>query len=357
MDKLTAAYALDILAQHLAPIRALLDDAQIQEIMVNTHEDIWIERQGALSRLDGLRLDEAGLSTAISIIANANDKGGPKAILDARLHGLRIAAAKKPVAMRGDMLCIRKHAQRRIALSDYLAGGAFDVVPFDEALSGTERARLARLLADLRHGGAAVLDFLHWLVESHANAVLSGSTSSGKTTLLNALTGVIPKEERLITIEDTGELQVHVPNFVSFETNEAQGVTVRDLVRLSLRCRPDRIVVGEIRGAEAFDLLDALNTGHSGSAVSFHADSSALALPRLESMIRMAPEAQNWPLADLRRQIANTFRFVIHAQRVGANRGPQQIRQIVGVDAQGRYLTKLLFSKVQQEESAYEEAA
>ncbi|TAL56902.1 ATPase, T2SS/T4P/T4SS family [Pandoraea sp.] len=357
MDRLTAAYALQILAQHLAPIRALLDDPTIQEIMINAFDDIRIERAGEIEHLADIRLDEAGLSTAITIIANMNDKGAPRPILDARLAGLRIAAAKKPIAMRGDMMCIRKHAMRHITLVDYLQRGAFDVVPFDERVSGAERRRMTQLLAGLKHGGQAVLDFLQWMIEAHINAILSGSTSAGKTTLLNALTGVIPAHERLITIEDTGELQVHVPNYVSFETNPGQGITVRDLVRLALRCRPDRIVVGEVRGPEAFDLLDALNTGHSGSAVSFHADSSALALPRLESMIRMAPETQNWPLVDLRRQIANTFRFVIHAQRVGASRGPCEIREILGVDDQGRYLTRLLFSKIQQEASAYEEAA
>lgn len=206
----------------------------------------------------------------------------------------------------------------------------------------------------MRRGGSTIRDFFQWVVERRHNIVLSGSTSAGKTTLLNALLDLVPCSDRVITVEDTAELRLNVPNHVALEANQALGISVRDLVRLSLRCRPDRIVLGEVRGAEAFDLLDALNTGHPGSQVSLHADSSAMALPRLESMLRMAPETQNWPLHDLRRQIASTFRFVVHAQRVGPSRGPREIREILGVDANGSYQTRLLFSKIQLQDQHYE---
>jgi len=350
MNKLTKEYAMKVLREHLTQLTDYLDDKDIQEIMINNAQNVFVERLGTIKKLEGLTLSEEGLSAALNILANINDKDSTQ-IMDARLPGLRIAGARMPTAMHGNMMCIRRHSSVKRTLADYVASGSFNVLPRDPKWDEHTRD-VQRMLAALRHGGQVVADFLQWAVQTRSNLVLSGATSSGKTSLLNALTEEIPDEDRLITIEDTGELQVSVPNSVSFETNPVLGVSVRDLVKHSLRCRPDRIIVGEIRGAEAFDLMDALNTGHPGSGVSFHADSSDGALPRLESMLRMAPEAQNWPLADLRRQVAITFPFIVHAQRVGGQRGPQEIRQILGAE-NGVYQTRLLYSKIPREESAY----
>jgi Flp pilus assembly CpaF family ATPase len=181
------------------------------------------------------------------------------------------------------------------------------------------------------------------------NVAFSGGTSSGKTTLLNAMIDAMPASDRIVTIEDTAELQVHASNHVGLETN--LGITVRDLVRFSLRIRPDRIIVGEVRGAEAFDLMEALNTGHPGSIVSFHADSADTAPARLESLIRMSDEGRLLTMTDLRQKIASTFRFFVHAERQGAVRGPVEIREVLGVE-DDRYSTRRLFSRYADVEEA-----
>lgn len=337
-------YALSILNQHLKPLSSFLLDPEINEIMVNAPDDVWVEKRGAMVR-QNIALNTHTLDAVITQIANRNSKVAGQ-VLDARM----------PTAIRGPMLCIRQHAAKPIPLVAYVANGAFDVVPIDPIDRMAEQARAESMKVAMRQGGPIIAEFFQWVIERKDNIILSGSTSAGKTTLLNALLDLIPKHERVVMIEDTAELQTRVPNYVSLEANPSTfGVDVRALVRLSLRIRPDRIIVGEVRGAEAFDLLDALNTGHNGSAVSFHSNSSELAIPRLESMLRMAPETQNWPLADLRRQIAATFQYVVHAQRVGESRGPREIREILGVDpATGHYITRLLFSKIQQDDNAYE---
>lgn len=346
-------YALSILNQHLKPLAPFLLDPEVNEIMVNAPDDVWVEKRGVMVR-QNIALNTHTLDAVITQIANRNSKVAGQ-VLDARMPGMRVAAARTPTAIRGPMLCIRQHAAKPIPLAAYVANGAFDVVPIDPIDRMAEESRAESMKAAMRQGGPIIAEFFQWVIERKDNIILSGSTSAGKTTLLNALLDLIPKQERVITIEDTAELQTRVPNYVSLEANPSFGVDVRALVRLSLRIRPDRIIVGEVRGAEAFDLLDALNTGHNGSAVSFHSNSSELAIPRLESMLRMAPETQNWPLTDLRRQIAATFRYVVHAQRVGQSRGPREIREILGVDpATGLYITRLLFSKIQQDDNAYE---
>jgi len=350
MNKRDAEQALLILRTHLKPIVPFMDDAAVQEIMINRPDSIWVERAGQMLHQEGCQIAPASLDTALNLIGNLNGKPH-MAVMDARMPGLRIAAARMPTSIHGTSMSIRKHSVNRISLDSYLARGAFDVQPQDPKQVQINR-EVIQMLDGMRSGGSAVRDFFQWVIESRTNIILSGATSSGKTTLLNALTEAIPAEDRIVTIEDTAELRIGVPNYVSFETNESEGITIRHLVRLALRYRPNRVIVGEVRGAEAFDLLDVLNTGHPGSAVSFHSDTSDLAPARLESMIRMAPETQNWPLSDLRRQIAATFRFIVHAQRVGGSRGPKEIREILGVK-DGAYVTRLLFSKVESEVHEY----
>ncbi|CAM2187855.1 Flp pilus assembly CpaF family ATPase [Paraburkholderia sacchari] len=346
MSRLTYEYAIEVLNDYLGPLQPMLADPDVQEIMVNCADTVFVERNEAVSYVAGVDLDPDALDRAITILANVNAKAQTP-LLDARLPGLRLAAARHPVAVRGDMLSIRKHARRRIGLGEYERSGAFDVLP--AVRSSLTRRHNAALLERLAAGGAALREFFQWVMHERINVAFSGGTSSGKTTLLNAMIDAMPASDRIVTIEDTAELQVHAPNHVGLETN--LGITVRDLVRFSLRIRPDRIIVGEVRGAEAFDLMEALNTGHPGSIVSFHADSADTAPARLESLIRMSDEGRLMTMADLRQKIASTFRFFVHAERQGAVRGPVEIREVLGVE-HDRYRTRRLFSRYADVEEA-----
>lgn len=330
------ARATEVLKQHLAPIMSHLDDSSVQEVMINHPESIWIETSGRYKRLP-VSISEQALLSAITVLCRLNNKGADH-VVDCRLPGLRIAATRPPVATNGSSMSIRRHSARTFELDDYLASGAF-------APSSRPTLEGRPTVDALEHGGAALVDFFRWLIKSRSNFVVSGATSSGKTAFLNALGQHIDPAERVITIEDTQELRLSVPNIVNFEANAALGIGIRDLVRHTLRYRPNRIWVGEIRGAEAFDALDAYNTGHPGSAVSFHSDTARAALSRLENMVRMAPEASNWPLTDLRRQIAATFRFVIHAGHTGGVRGPVEIMEVLGLDEVANYQTRTLFQR------------
>ena len=349
MDKMTLAYAMDVLMDFMSPLQPYMEDPLVQEIKVNHGSNVWIEKQGSSFHATDVAMDDIAVSGAINTLANINSKNNPGKILDCRLPGLRIAAAQHPIAIHGSALCIRKHARSNMRLSNYLERDIFKVLP-------PEAAREMQYLADkpsyedIRKGGVSLFEFLRWMVRSRRNVLISGSTSSGKTTLLNALLAEIPETERVITIEDTAELLIALLDYVGFETGD--GISIRDLVRLTLRFAPKRIIVGECRGAEAYDLMAALNTGHEGGFVTFHADSSFQALPRLEGMVRQSEEGKNWPLADLRQQIASTFHYVIHAAHDYGVRGPIEIREMLGADG-GVYRTRLLYSKVLKEEHLY----
>lgn len=350
MDKISLDHAHKALQDHLSPLRQYMEDPAVQEIKVNNFENIWIEKQGSSFRSGNLGLTELKVSAAITTLANINDKT-KKPILDCRLPGLRIAAAQKPIAINGSALCIRKHAKSNMQLDDYLERGIFDVLPAAAARE-LQYATEKPSYEEIRAGGDGLVRFLRWAVRAKRNIIVSGSTSSGKTTLVNALLALVPEIERLISIEDTAELILNLPDYVSFESNETLGVSIRDLVRLALRFAPKRIIIGEIRGAEAYDLMAALNTGHQGGIVTYHSDSSFQALPRLEGMVRQAEEARNWPLEDLRQQIANTFHYIIHAAHDYGVRGPIEIRELTGA-VDGVYQTRLIYSKVQKEDHFY----
>lgn len=327
-----------VLAQELAPIKVYLDDPAVQEVMINRPDRVFIERNGQFERLE-LTISEDKLVSAITTLSNVNRKGVTP-VLDCRLPGLRIAATLPPVAVQGPAMSIRRHSARAFTLDDYVASGAF-------SRSGGADAHeepLKALAGEAAAGGDALKAFFEAMIRARINFIVSGSTSSGKTAFLNALARLIPADTRVLTIEDTAELTMHVDNWLAFEANPVFGIDVRSLVRHALRNRPNRIWVGEGRGAEFYDILDAYNTGHPGSAVSFHSDSAAMALPRLENMIRMAPEASNWPLADLRRQIAATFKFVIHCTHQGGRRGPSEVMAIDGCTDTG-YLTRTVFRR------------
>lgn len=324
-----------IIELDLKQIRGYLNDPACQEVMINDPKTVFIERNGKFEKVD-VTFSSATLESVITTLCNLNTKS-KQLVLDCRLPGLRIAATLPPIAVHGPSISIRRHSSRLFTLEDYLAQGAF--APARNLIRNRETFD-----ADISAGGSAVIDFLSWLVSSHENFMVTGSTSSGKTAFLNCLAQMLPMHERVITIEDTAELQIKVPNWLAFEANASQGVDVRMLVRHALRNRPNRIWVGEGRGAEFYDILDAYNTGHPGSAVTFHSDSASMALSRLENMVRVAPEASNWPLDDLRRQIASTFRYVVHCSNVAGKRGPSEILLIEGFQ-DGHYQTRTLFQR------------
>lgn len=318
MDKLTREHAIKVLSDLMSPIAPFLNNEGVQEVMVNGPDDVWVEERGVLSRLE-IKLSDIEIRSAIEILARLVGKEAKEtnrdAIIDARLEGLRIAAALSPVATKGASICIRKHAQNLRTLQDYVDDGSFS---------------------------AEVRDLLTQAVLNRKNILISGGTSSGKTTFMNAILAIIPDQERVVTIEDTKELQVKVPNHVSFESNEQAGITIRDLVRLSLRYRPDRIIVGEVRGAEAFDLMQAMNTGHDGGFATIHANSASAALSRLESLVLTTPGV-DWPLEAIRVQIATTFHYVIQLVRINGRRQLKEVLEINGFDNERRtYVTKSL---------------
>jgi Flp pilus assembly CpaF family ATPase len=236
--------------------------------------------------------------------------------VDARMDGFRVAAALSPTSVRGPSMCIRKHNPVHLKLDDYVKAGA--ITP-----EWAERLRE--------------------MVRSHKNILVAGATSSGKTTAVNALLAEIPPEERILTIEDTPELKVISPNWVSLESNAQKGVSTRELVRLALRYRPDRVIVGEVRGGEAFDLLDAANTGHDGVIATLHASSALDALSRFETLILRG--GVEWPHRAICAQIARTIDYVVFMARRNGVRGLQEVLEIEDF-IDGRYVTKMLFDSL-----------
>lgn len=339
-----AEKALDLLRGALQPIICYLDNPKVQEIMVNRPDDIWVEELGSMRKIE-VRLESVAIDMAMRALASNNDK--PLTLLmDARLPGLRIAAVRSPIAVNGHTMCLRKHTARRISLQDYCELGALtslqlgqEDMPHD--VLSSPYAKIESLARD----GECLHDFLAWAVRHRHNMLIAGGTSSGKTTLTNALLQAIPNTHRIITIEDTAELQTTTPNHVAFEANPALGVDIRALVRMCLRFRPDRIVVGEVRGAEAYDLVDSLNTGHSGGITTVHADSAEKALHRMENLIRMSPEAANFPPISMAQQIAQTFRYVVHTGHWGNQRGPLRIIEVLGY-ANNQYQCRELYSRI-----------
>lgn len=348
MNSLQAETAIKALWHHLDAVRGLFDEG-INELMINSPSDVWVEQHGVMIPKSDIVFEPEQIDGAIRVLANLNHKSQStqreQSILDCRLPGLRIAAARHPVAMRGHSMCIRKHSTHQLTLGDYQKSGAFTRHNRERVQGSSEiPIEIAEKLAD---GENALVEFFQWVVRTGKTIAVTGSTSSGKTTLLGALLQEVPKELRLITCEDTGELselQLQLPNLVHLE---AVGVSMRELVRLCLRYRPSRIVMGEVRGPEAFDLIRAFGTGHDGGLATWHANSADDAFLALEIMVQMAPEAQNIPISVLRRMIAGTFDFVVHAANVTdvqAPRAPITLLQVLGLK-DGWYEFKSLYSR------------
>jgi len=296
----------------LGVLESLLADPSVTEIMVNGVEDIFVERNGQTRRSDIAFSSEKALMGVIerivSPIGRRVDESSP--LCDARLKdGSRVNIVIRPVALKGPSVSIRKFAQRRL--------GVGDLVKFDSV-------------------DAQMVDFLKICVEQKKNIVISGGTGSGKTTLLNIISNLIPPLERIVTIEDAAELKLYHDNLVTLEARpanvEGRGqVSIRDLVKNALRMRPDRIVVGECRGGEALDMLQAMNTGHDGSLTTAHANSPRDMLSRLEVMVLMA--GMDLPVAAIREQIASAVQIIVQQTRFACGtRKVTSITEITGME-------------------------
>ena len=294
-DRLTIAEAVtdDILGH--GPLERLLLDDTVTEIMVNGPHDVWVERSGRLYQVPTHFTDSSHLRRIINkIVAQIGrriDESSP--MVDARLpDGSRVNAIIPPLSLSGPLVTIRKFGETRLNLDDMIRIGT---------LSET------------------TVDFLSRCIRAELNILISGGTGSGKTTLLNALSTAVPDDQRIITIEDAAELKLnqrHVLRLESRPSNiEGEGeVPIRELVRNSLRMRPDRIIVGEVRGAEALDMLQAMNTGHDGSLSTVHCNSPRDAISRLETMVLMA--GFDLPIRAIREQVASALNLIVHTERL-----------------------------------------
>lgn len=326
------------------------DDPKVNEIMINGPDSIFVEAQGEMRKL-GTRLSATSIDSAIRSIMTLNTKD-PELVMDARLVGVRVAAALPPVAINGPLISVRKHSTSRITLEDYVSKGGFDVYAADSAeasaaLAGVKTSTVALMEREAAAGGIGLRAFFEWAMHVRKNIMVVGGTSSGKTTLLGALLRCIPSDHRIITVEDTHELTVGQPNVVQLEAQHQRNVTIRTLIRLCLRLRPDRIIVGEVRGAEAYDLLDSMNTGHPGSAFTLHGESPLGGLTRLESLIRMAPAAASLTPNLIRLDIASAIDYVVFASRVGHSRGTEQVIALdSGLTRDGGYRMRTIFDRL-----------
>jgi len=331
--------AFGFILNFLAPIAHLVRDHSISEIMINGSAQVFVERAGHLEHQPGITVDQATLDTAVTIIARklGDDFSEKKPILDARLpDGSRVAAVRPPCSLGGTTLTIRKFNNRRWTLDELVNTGC---IP------------------------PAVLATVQNAILSHKNIMISGGTGTGKTTMLNAFASLIPRNERLVVIEDTAEIHLTAPNLVRFEARRSQTgstpddeipkVDIRDLLRATLRHRPDRIILGEIRGGEAFDLLQALNTGHSGTLSTIHANSAELSLMRFSSCVLEA--GVDLPFLAICTQIANSLNYVVHIDRKGGRRQVAQLLEVTGYDLDAHhYNVKPLYDRDNPVETAPE---
>ena len=303
-------------------LQELVEEEEVTEIMINGTQGIFIERKGRLFQWDKNFASKEKLEDVIQqIVAKCNravNEASP--IVDARLeNGARVNIVLAPVALNGPIVTIRRFPSHPIGMTDLLAYGSLT----QEAAQDLEK----------------------W-VKAGYNIIISGGTGSGKTTFLNALSQYIPSTDRVITIEDSAELQLQgIPNLVRLETRDSKGegttaITIRDLIRSSLRMRPDRIIVGEVRGSEAIDMLQALNTGHDGSLSTGHANSATDMLMRLETMVLMGMEL---PLSAVRRQIASGVDIIVQLGRLrDKSRKVLEIVEITGYE-NGEIITRPLY--------------
>ncbi|MCI9349690.1 MAG: CpaF family protein [Oscillibacter sp.] len=316
---------------------SILTDDTITEVMINGHENIFIEQNGKLRKLDKKFENQRRLEDVIQrIVALAGrEVNQANPICDTRLpDGSRVNVVLPPLALCGPTVTIRKFSKTPMTIEKLISYGSIS---------------------------QEIADKLELLVRAKYNIFICGGTGSGKTTFLNALSNYIPRDERVITIEDSAELQItNIDNLVSLETRNANAsgagqVTIRDLIKSSLRMRPERIVVGEVRGAEALDMLQAMNTGHDGSLSTGHANSTHDMLSRLETMVLQG--AAGLPLEAIRQQIASAVDVIIHLSRLrDKSRKTMEITEVVGFE-NGQILLNPIYRFEEDEKSTLEKVS
>ena len=318
----------DAIDSFLGPIKDLLDDEGVSEIMINGHHEIFVERKGLVYKVANQFPNEDALLSAMRAIAQSVgrtvDADNPR--LDARLpDGSRIAVVLPPMAKNGTTVAIRKFSKDDLTLQDLINFGSLSKM------------------------GARFLDIC---VHLGKNIIVSGGTGSGKTTMLNVLGGRIPKTQRLLIIEDASELQVEAEHVVQFETRKedptrgVKAVSIRDLVESALRLRPDRVIIGEVRGAEAMNLIEIMNTGHDGSMGTVHANNPLDACTRLETLA-LSGDTQVPPDA-VRKMVASAMQIIVQCSRYhDGGRRTSHISEICGVDNNGNYISRDIFRWVQ----------
>ena len=303
------------------PLQPLLKDPEVSEVMVNGPKKVYVEKKGHLERSSVVFDDDNHVLQIIDriILPLGRRVDADSPTVDARLpDGSRVNAVIPPVAIDGPSITIRKFSKEKLGINALVDFGSI-----------TEK----------------MAEFLRACVLAHLNIIISGGTGSGKTTLLNVLSGFIPEDERIITIEDAAELQLQQDHVLRMETKPANvdgrgAVTIRDLVRNSLRMRPDRIVVGEVRGGEALDMLQAMNTGHDGSLTTLHSNSPRDAIARLETLVLMA--GMDLPLKVVRQQIASAIDVIVQQTRLkDGSRKVTAITEVAGMEGDTVVLTDI----------------